>query len=95
MQGYQLKASIAFPALALFNLLRDPIRQLPDCITSFINARIAARRLQDFLHVRVSTLHVISRFCLPCPLSGCAPTLNAQPACRDLLSHGVCACFLL
>ena len=51
VQGYELRASIAFPALALFNLLRDPIRQLPDCITSLINARIAARRLQDFLHV--------------------------------------------
>ena len=51
-QGYELKASIAFPALALFNLLRQPIRQMPECITSFINAQVAAGRLQDYIQVR-------------------------------------------
>ncbi len=50
-QGYELKASIAFPALALFNLLRQPIRQMPECITSFINARVAAARLQEYIQV--------------------------------------------
>ena len=51
VQGYELKASIAFPALALFNLLRQPIRQMPECITSFINARVAAGRLQEYIQV--------------------------------------------
>ena len=74
LQGYELRASIAFPALALFNLLRDPIRQLPDCITSFINARIAARRLQDFLHVSPFDAHLFLRLLFKRTLLGPLPT---------------------
>lgn len=47
--GYKLTASIAFPALALFNLLRFPILMLPSQIMNLIQASIGIRRIQSFL----------------------------------------------
>lgn len=47
--GFQLTAAVAFPALALFNLLRFPIMQLPNQITNVINAGVGLGRLQAFL----------------------------------------------
>lgn len=55
MQGGELKASIAFPALALFDLFRNPIRLIPDCLNMLISAHIAMKRLQAFLDVRSPT----------------------------------------
>ena len=52
MQGGQLRASVAFPALALFNMLREPIYELPTAFTCYINAFVSAKRLQEFLQVR-------------------------------------------
>lgn len=44
----------------MFNLLRQPIRQMPECITSFINARVAAARLQEYIEVSIpDNLHVL------------------------------------
>ncbi len=55
MQGGELKASIAFPALALFDLFRNPIRLIPDSINMLISANIAMNRLQAYLDVRWSS----------------------------------------
>jgi len=49
--GEPLTASVAFPALALFNLLRFPIIMLPMQIMNLINAKVSHKRLQDFLQL--------------------------------------------
>ncbi len=53
-QGGQVRASVAFPALALFDLLREPIRMLPSSISAYINASVAQKRLQELLGVRAA-----------------------------------------
>lgn len=50
--GYELTASVAFPALAYFQLLRFPIVVLPNTIQNCVNGLIATRRLQSFVEVR-------------------------------------------
>lgn len=52
MQGYALTPAVAFPALALFNLLRFPIIMLPWYLTEFINGWVALGRMQKFMQVR-------------------------------------------
>ncbi|KAK2076831.1 hypothetical protein QBZ16_005057 [Prototheca wickerhamii] len=47
--GSSLTAGIAFPALALFNLLRFPIAMFPSQITDLINGAVALRRIQGFV----------------------------------------------
>jgi ABC-type multidrug transport system fused ATPase/permease subunit len=47
--GHPLTADVAFPALAYFDLLRFPIIMLPMQVMNFINARVALRRLQEFV----------------------------------------------
>ncbi len=49
-----MRASVAFPALALFDLLREPIRMLPSSISAYINGSVAQRRLQELLGVRIA-----------------------------------------
>ena len=51
-QGYALTPAVAFPALALFNLLRFPIIMLPWYLTEFINGWVALGRMQTFMQVR-------------------------------------------
>ena len=46
--GNQLTAGVAFPALALFNLLRFPIMMLPMILNQAINAKVAIGRLQAY-----------------------------------------------
>lgn len=41
-------ASVAFPSLALFNLLRFPVMMLPMIINQVINAKVSGARLQKF-----------------------------------------------
>ena len=53
--GYELTASVAFPALAYFQLLRFPIVVLPNTIQNCVNGLIATRRLQSFVEVRNRT----------------------------------------
>ena len=50
--GKPMNAAMAFPALALFNLLRQPLMMLPNYINSVINARVSIARLQAYLQVR-------------------------------------------
>jgi len=47
--GYPLTASVAFPALALFNLLRFPILMFPSQVMNMINARVGLQRIQKFM----------------------------------------------
>lgn len=47
--GGSLSASVAFPALALFQLLRFPVMMFPNQITNLINGAVALKRLQSFM----------------------------------------------
>ncbi|KAK9823545.1 hypothetical protein WJX72_003616 [[Myrmecia] bisecta] len=49
LMGYPLTASVAFPALALFNLLRFPVMMFPNQITNLINGQVALRRIQGYM----------------------------------------------
>ena len=55
--GKQMSAAMAFPALALFNLLRQPLMMLPNYINSVINARVSIARLQTYLLVSWRMTH--------------------------------------
>lgn len=44
-----LTVDIAFPALGLFTMLQNNLRELPPLYTSLINARVAMRRIEDFM----------------------------------------------
>ena len=50
-QGFALTPAVAFPALALFNLLRFPIALLPFFLMDFISGVVALKRIQNFLQV--------------------------------------------
>ena len=51
LQGYSLTASVAFPALALFNLLRFPVMMFPNQIMNIIAAKVALDRIQNYMQV--------------------------------------------
>jgi len=57
--GYTLEASVAFPALALFNLLRFPVMMFPTQLENIINARVAIDRIQAFME-KEDTKHRIA-----------------------------------
>ncbi|KAK3954304.1 hypothetical protein QBC32DRAFT_360348 [Pseudoneurospora amorphoporcata] len=44
-----LTVDIAFPALGLFTMLQNNLRELPPLYTALINARVAMRRIEDFM----------------------------------------------
>ena len=56
-QGYPLTPAVAFPALALFNLLRFPITMLPWYIMDCIEAWVALGRMHRFMQVSCHRLH--------------------------------------
>ena len=45
----ELTPSTAFTAVALFNVLRFPLTMFPTVITSVVEAKVAVKRLEDFL----------------------------------------------
>ncbi|KAL2074658.1 hypothetical protein VTL71DRAFT_8437 [Oculimacula yallundae] len=45
-----LTIDVAFPALQLFAMLVDSLRQLPNLITVLLNARVSVGRLEGFMH---------------------------------------------
>ena len=47
--GGALTADVAFPALALFQLLRFPVTMLPSQVTALIQGKVALNRIQGFL----------------------------------------------
>jgi ABC-type multidrug transport system fused ATPase/permease subunit len=48
--GHTITAAMAFPALAYFDLLRFPIIMLPMQVMNFVYARVAVKRLQQFMN---------------------------------------------
>ena len=47
--GHELTPSVAFTALALFNMLRHPLIAMPDIINRLIEAKVAIGRISAFL----------------------------------------------
>jgi len=45
----ELRAAVAFPALALFSLLRVPLDQLADMIINVIQTKVSIDRVEEFL----------------------------------------------
>ncbi|RDW62330.1 ABC transporter-like protein [Coleophoma cylindrospora] len=48
--GQPLRVDIAFPALQLFSMLENSLRELPNLITVLLNAKVAVGRLEEFMH---------------------------------------------
>ena len=49
LAGLPLRIDIAFPALQLFSMLENSLREIPDLITTLLNAKIAVDRIEDFM----------------------------------------------
>ena len=49
LAGQPLRVDIAFPALQLFTMLENNLRDIPDLITIILNAYIAVGRIEDFM----------------------------------------------
>ena len=49
LAGQSLRVDIAFPALQLFTILEDNLREIPNLITVLLNAKVAVRRIEDFM----------------------------------------------
>ena len=47
--GYPLRIDIAFPALQLFSMLEQHIREIPNLLTVLLNASIAMGRIEEFM----------------------------------------------
>lgn len=45
-----LRIDVAFPALQLFTMLGNNLRDIPGLITTLLNAKIAIDRIEDFMH---------------------------------------------
>ena len=44
-----LRIDVAFPALQLFGMLESSLREIPNLITTLLNAKIAVDRIEDFM----------------------------------------------
>eukprot|EP00850_Spirogloea_muscicola_P009079 SM000050S17004 [mRNA] locus=s50:312640:321290:- [translate_table: standard] len=53
--GHALDPNVAFPALALFNILRFPLLMIPWQLNSVIQARVSVGRLEKFLKLPEAT----------------------------------------
>jgi ABC-type multidrug transport system fused ATPase/permease subunit len=47
--GRPLTVDVAFPALDLFGMLQDSLRELPDLVTVLLNARVSMQRIEKFM----------------------------------------------
>ncbi|WIA42403.1 hypothetical protein OEZ86_008404 [Tetradesmus obliquus] len=61
--GLPLTAAVAFPSLALFNLLRFPIVMIPQQIMNLIAATVGIARIQKFMDAE--DMHSVKRIELP------------------------------
>ncbi|TMW67018.1 hypothetical protein Poli38472_012134 [Pythium oligandrum] len=52
VMGQTLTAAKVFTAMALFNALRDPLRDLPSVISQCIQAKVSLDRMADFLTIQ-------------------------------------------
>lgn len=50
LAGEPLSIDIAFPALQLFGMLENSLRDVPSLITTLLNANIAVGRIEDFMN---------------------------------------------
>ena len=48
--GQPLRVDVAFPALALFSNLETSLREVPNVIRMLLNANVALKRIQTFMH---------------------------------------------
>jgi len=48
--GQPLRIDVAFPALQLFTMLGNNLRDIPGLINMLLNAKIAVDRIEDFMH---------------------------------------------
>ena len=49
LAGRELRVDIAFPALQLFTILQENLREIPRLITVFLNAKVAMGRIESFI----------------------------------------------
>ncbi|EED14796.1 ABC bile acid transporter, putative [Talaromyces stipitatus ATCC 10500] len=49
LAGHPLSIDVIFPALQLFTMLEQRLREIPPLVTTFINASIAMGRIEDFM----------------------------------------------
>ncbi|KAK9311885.1 P-loop containing nucleoside triphosphate hydrolase protein [Lipomyces starkeyi] len=56
-----LSTDLVFPALALFNLLSNPLAQIPTVITQLVEASVSASRLGDFLTLSEQQADAVTR----------------------------------
>ncbi|EXJ90194.1 hypothetical protein A1O1_03293 [Capronia coronata CBS 617.96] len=49
LAGQQLRVDIAFPALQLFALMQENLREIPNLITVLLDASVAVGRIEDFI----------------------------------------------
>lgn len=49
LYGHRLSIDVIFPALQLFGKLESSLREIPNLITTLLNAYIAVGRLEDFM----------------------------------------------
>ncbi|KAL9581796.1 MAG: hypothetical protein Q9212_003684, partial [Teloschistes hypoglaucus] len=49
LAGEPLRIDVAFPALQLFGMLENSLRDVPNLITTLLNANIAVGRIEDFM----------------------------------------------
>jgi len=47
--GHPLTVDVAFPALELFSMLQNSLRELPDLVTVWLNAMVAMDRIEKFM----------------------------------------------
>lgn len=50
LAGLPLRIDIAFPAIDLFNMLEDNLRDIPNLITTLVNASVAMARIENFMN---------------------------------------------
>lgn len=82
--GHPLTASVAFPALALFNLLRFPVMMLPSQISTMINGKVALDRVQKFLDADEM---IIAPLQAAAPPGGVAVRVSAADFAWDVEDH--------
>jgi ABC-type multidrug transport system fused ATPase/permease subunit len=49
VSGRELTVDVAFPALDLFGMLQNSLRELPDLVTMLLNARVSMGRIEEFM----------------------------------------------
>ncbi|KAH8599971.1 ABC transporter-like protein [Bisporella sp. PMI_857] len=50
LAGLPLRVEVAFPALQLFSMLEDNLRELPNLITVLLNAKVSIERIEKFMN---------------------------------------------